>query len=53
MKKTQINLNVNDVLKSKLKEIADKKGLTITALVISLLWEYVEGGKVIEKKNKL
>ena len=49
MKKTQINLNVNDVLKSKLKEIADKKGLTITALVISLLWEYVEGESVCKE----
>jgi len=38
-------LNVNDVLKSKLKEIAKLQGLTTNALIITILNDYIKSTK--------
>lgn len=40
--KEKILLRLTRELKSKLKQKADKKGMPLTSLIVSVLWEYVE-----------
>lgn len=42
--KKQVLIRITEELHQKLKEIADQKGLTVNALVATVLWEQL-GGK--------
>lgn len=43
MEKKQVLIRITDELHQKLKDIAEKQGISVNALVATILWEKING----------